>query len=190
MGERVGGPAQLSGGEVRIVELSREEATARRGELVALLQDAVDDGASIGYLPPLREAKAREYFEGITPSIARGERVLLAALEGERLIGMVQLELAAKPNARHRAEVQKLVVHTTRRGKGIGAALMRAAESAALARERTLLVLDTREGDPAATLYARTGWIQAGRIPGYARSASGELTPTLFFYKALGGAAR
>jgi acetyltransferase len=173
-------------GAVRIVELTRDDAVARRAELVALLQDAVDDGASIGFLPPLHLPRAREYLEGITPSIARGERVLLAALDGERLVGMVQLELAGKANARHRAEVQKLVVHTGWRGRGIGAELMRAVERAALARGRTLLVLDTREGDPASSLYARLGWIQAGRIPAYARNAAGALTATLFFYKFAG----
>jgi hypothetical protein len=62
---------------------------------------------------------------------------------------------------------------------------MKAAEERARAESRSLLVLDTREGDPSNLLYTSLGYIEAGRIPGYARSANGELHTTLYYYKIL-----
>ena len=98
----------------------------------------------------------------------------------------MQLELALRPNGRHRAEVQKLMVHTSRRNRGIGSALMREIEKVAAQCERSLLVLDTRQGDTAEGLYLKMGYILAGRIPRYALSATGELHTTSLFYKHVG----
>ncbi len=57
------------------------------------------------------------------------------------------------------------------RRNGIGQLLMQKAEEKAKQKDRSLLVLDTREGDPSNNLYTSLGYIQAGRIPNYARSA-------------------
>jgi ribosomal protein S18 acetylase RimI-like enzyme len=59
-----------------------------------------------------------------------------------------------------------LVLRRARR-QGVGEALMRAAEAAALEAGKTLLVLDTASAD-AERLYDRLGWERAGRIPNYA----------------------
>jgi len=99
----------------------------------------------------------------------------------------VQLAPAGKPNARHRAEVQKLLVLQAFRGQGIGKDLMRTVEAKALQLGRSLLVLDTRQGDPAETLYTRLGYVKAGVIPDYARAPSSDgLDPTVIFYKRIG----
>jgi ribosomal protein S18 acetylase RimI-like enzyme len=102
-----------------------------------------------------------------------------------RVVGSVQLALAMKPNALHRAEVQKLFVLQSQRRRGTGRALMQAVEQTARECERTLLVLDTRQGDAAEQLYRKLGYREAGIIPAYARSATGTLDSTIFFYKAL-----
>ena len=156
------------------------------GPLVKLLQDSVDGGASVGFLPPLKTAEARAYWENVRNAINAGHRVLLVAEIRKRLVGSVQLDLATKPNASHRAEVIKLLVLTESRRKGIARALMQAVEEAALARGRTLLGLDTRRGDAAEKLYRRLGWTQAGVIPRYARNAVGDLDDTVLFYRDLG----
>lgn len=56
-------------------------------------------------------------------------------------------------------------------------------------RGRTLLVLDTRSGDPSESLYTLLGYTTAGVIPGYARSASGQLDATTIMYQHLPPAA-
>jgi ribosomal protein S18 acetylase RimI-like enzyme len=65
----------------------------------------------------------------------------------------------------------------------VGQALMAALEAAAREAGRSLLVLDTRQGDTSELLYAKIGYLKAGTIPGYARSASGELDACVFYYR-------
>jgi ribosomal protein S18 acetylase RimI-like enzyme len=150
-------------------------------QLVDVLIATVDDGASIGFLPPLSREEARSYWEdALGPGV-----ILLVAEEAGRIAGTVQLHLSLKLNGRHRAEIARLMVHPDFRRRGIGRLLMERAEAVAIEQGRTLIVLDTREGDPSNDLYRGVGYIEAGRIPHYARSASGSLDATVFYYKEL-----
>jgi ribosomal protein S18 acetylase RimI-like enzyme len=63
---------------------------------------------------------------------------------------------------------------------------MQIAEEAAVLDQRSLLVLDTRQGDPSNLLYQSLGYEQAGVIPSYAQSANGQLHSTVFYYKVCG----
>jgi ribosomal protein S18 acetylase RimI-like enzyme len=151
------------------------------GELEQLLVEVVAQGASIGFLPPVGQTVAARYWAQVPgPDV-----VLYTAKLNNRIVGTVQLHLCGKQNGLHRAEIAKLMTHPDYRRQGIGRLLMQRAEEGAVAEGRTLLVLDTREGDPSNRLYASIGYIQAGRIPGYARSANGELHATIFYYKCL-----
>lgn len=159
---------------------------AVRSDLVALLQDAVDSGASVGFLPPLTGAEAGAYWDGVGQAIQDGSRVLLVArLPALGLVGTAQLDLAMRANGRHRAEVSKVMVDRRARRQGLGRALMEALEREARRLGRTTLVLDTREGDPSETLYREAGWTRVGVIPRYARSAGGALDGTAIYYKLL-----
>ena len=151
--------------------------------LAALLRDSVESGAALGFVAPLDEAEVAAYWQGVVAAIERGSRILLVARDEQRLLGTVQLDLAWQPNARHRAEVQKLMVHPAVRRRGIGRALLHAVERAARAAGRSLLVLDTRQGDAAEQLYRAQGYTQAGVIPGYARNSDGSLHATVLFYR-------
>jgi ribosomal protein S18 acetylase RimI-like enzyme len=164
---------------------SAAEAESHLPALVSLLRVTVDDGASIGFLPPLSHQDAAAYWREVLPGVADGGRVLIGAVEDGRLLGCVQLALEGRPNARHRAEIQKLMVLPQARGRGLGAALMVAADDAARTAGRTLLVLDTRAGDTAEGLYRRLGWTEAGRIPGFALNAEGGADATVLFYREL-----
>ena len=122
--------------------------------------------------------------------VDRVEWQLLVAKQAGRIVGTVQRHLAAKPNARHRAEVAKLLVHPDVQRRSIGRRLMLAVEQAARREQRSLLVLDTRLGDGSNDLCHALGYSECGRIPGYARSASGRLDTTVLFYKSLDSVAR
>jgi acetyltransferase len=161
-------------------------ARAAEPGLVALLADAVDSGASLGFLPPLVPAAASAYWRTVYAAIETGSRVLLAARGDDgTLVGSAQLELAQRENGRHRAEVAKVMVLRSARRQGIGRSLMLAAEDHARRRGRSTLVLDTRAGDPSERLYASVGWRRVGEIPRYARSAGGVLHATALYYKLL-----
>jgi acetyltransferase len=168
-----------------IERLTEEEARPLVPQLVSLLQDSVHNGSSVGFLPPLESAAAGEYWHETLDEVARGRRILLVSSEAGKVTGAVQLALAARQNALHRAEVQKLLVHTGFRNRGIARALLSAAEEAARAAGRTLLVLDTEQGSVAEKLYEKCGYMRSGVIPQYALSAAGSLITTVVFYKLL-----
>jgi len=155
--------------------------------LVPLLQDVVDDGASIGFLPPLGAEEARQYWESVEGAVQAGGRLLWVARQPDgRVVGSVQLDLEKRANGDHRAELIKLMVHTAARRRGIARDLMRAAEAEAKRLGRTTLFLDTRLGDPSEILYRGLGWQFAGSIPRYARSANGALDANAIYYRLLG----
>ena len=168
-----------------IERLDAQQTAENLPGLVALLQDSVDSGASVGYLPPLSDEDAMDYWHSVIGEVQAQARILWIARQADRLIGTVQLYLEGRPNGRHRAEVQKLLVHTQARRQGVGRALMAALEAAARAAGRSLLVLDTRQGDASELLYAKIGYIKAGTIPDYARSADGGLAASVFYYRRL-----
>jgi ribosomal protein S18 acetylase RimI-like enzyme len=171
---------------ITIETLTPDGADEVEATLVGLLQDAVDAGASVGFLAPLRAGEARAYWRDVVAAMREGRyRLLVARRDGGPPVGTVQLDLATRPNGPHRAEVAKLMVHRAARREGIGHALMRAVEAEARRLGRTTLVLDTREGDPSERLYRRLGWTFAGAIPRWAQSADGALDTTAFYYRLL-----
>ena len=170
---------------ILIRSISAEDGTALLPDLVELLRDSVENGASVGFLLPFSRSSNRAYWEQMLKEIESGNRTLLVAEKNGRVVGSVQLELAAKPNALHRAEVQKLLVHSVHRKRGLGRALMGAIEEVARNLGRTLLVLDTLQGDNGERLYAKCGYVRVGEIPKYASLSDGSLHATVMFYKFL-----
>ena len=169
-----------------IAVLTPGEVAAQLPVLAGLLREAVADGASVGFLPPLAEDEALEYWRGVIAAQREGSRVVLVARWPDgAVIGTVQLDLALRPNGRHRAEVSRLLVARAAQRRGVARALMLALEAEALRLGRTTLVLDTREGDPAERLYQGLGYQRVGAIPQYARSADGTLAATVYYYKLL-----
>lgn len=155
--------------------------------LADVLQDCVDSGASVGFMAPLSRDKALDFWQRAMDSAARGERIVLIAEDDDdgAILGTVQLILAMPDNQPHRADIAKMQVHRRARRRGVGEALMRAAESAAREAGKTLLVLDTVTGSDAERLYTRLGWQRCGVIPGYALFPRGGLCSTTVFYREL-----
>jgi GNAT superfamily N-acetyltransferase len=153
--------------------------------LADLLVDCVEAGASIGFMFPLAPAKAEAFWRRLADPIAAGTRALLIAEDEAGVVGTVQLVLDLPENQPHRADLVKMMVHPRARRRGLGAALMRAAEDMGRDRGRTLLVLDTIPGSDAERLYTRLGWVRVGEIPDYALLARGGLSGTIVFYRRL-----
>jgi GNAT superfamily N-acetyltransferase len=151
--------------------------------LADLLVDSVEDGASVGFMHPLEKAKAVAFWRRVADGVATGERALVIAEDESGIVGTVHLMLALPENQPHRADLTKMLVHPRARRRGLGAALMEAAEEMARDCGRTLLVLDTVTGSDAERLYARLGWIRVGEIPEFALLARGGLWGTVVFYK-------
>lgn len=178
----------MSAAPWRIVRL-RTLSDADIHSLADVLIDCVEGGASIGFMSPLSRERAVGFWQKVAAAVARGERVLLVARDDQGICGTVQLVLDQPDNQLHRADLVKMLVHRRARRHGLGAALMHAAEAAAIEAGRTLLVLDTMTGSDAERLYARLGWQRVGDIPDYARFPDGPLGSTTYYYRELAPAA-
>jgi GNAT superfamily N-acetyltransferase len=168
-----------------ISALSASAAAERLDELAELLLDSVAHGASVNFLADLSRPEARAFWAGAIEDVARGRQILLAAQVDGRVVGTVMLALAPQPNQQHRADVNKLLVHSIARRRGIGAALLAAVEDEADRRGRTLLMLDTVKDSDGERLYATHEWVRYGEVPGHALLPDGTPETTSFFFKRL-----
>jgi GNAT superfamily N-acetyltransferase len=103
------------------------------------------------------------------------------------LVGCTMLIRSRNQNSPHRAEIAKVLVHSSVRRRGVGRALMDAAEARAKADGRWLLILDTEADTPADHFYRSLGWTVLGTMPNHAYKSNGVLAPTTYFYKDLRG---
>jgi GNAT superfamily N-acetyltransferase len=152
--------------------------------LAELLIDCVEGGASVSFMHPLPVTKAVDFWRGVADAVAKGERALLVAEDAGGIAGSVQLILDQPENQPHRADLSKMLVHRRARRQGVGAALLRAAESVGRDCGKSLLVLDTANGD-AERLFASLGWQRVGVIPGFALLPQGGFCDTTLFYRIL-----
>jgi ribosomal protein S18 acetylase RimI-like enzyme len=157
-------------------------------ELADLLADAVEGGASVGFLASPDHAGLVAWWKALAPAVEDGTLLLWAARADDRIVGTVQVRLTSLPNGKHRAELAKLLVHRSARGRGIGRELMRTAERGAAALGITLLVLDTETDSPAEGMYVSLGWTKVGVVPDFALDPGGVMRPTTVFYKAIADA--
>lgn len=172
---------------VEVKSVGSAEINYLSGPLSAIVAETVEDGAAISFMQPFTvEDGARFWRDEVAPEVASGRRRLFAAFHDDAPIGAVQLILALPPNQPHRCEIAKMMVRPNARRRGVGRALLEAAEACARAEGRSLITLDTRTGDVAERLYASCGFSAAGVIPGYALDPDGAaLHGTTYMYKSL-----
>ena len=153
--------------------------------LAVVTMDCVEGGASIGFMASFTRERAIAFWRDVARGVAAGHRALLIAEDARGIAGTVQLIHNLPENQPHRADLAKMQVHRRARRQGLGAALMRAAESTARDLGKTLLVLDTVTGGDAERLYTRLGWVRVGEIPRYALFPNGGYCSTTVFYRDL-----
>jgi ribosomal protein S18 acetylase RimI-like enzyme len=170
--------------EIAIAPLTDEPTI--RSALTEILIETVASGGSVSFMHPLAPEQSDAFWTNSLAAANRGERIILGAFDADNLIGTVTLLLDLPPNQPHRAEIAKMMTRISHRGRGVARALMRAAESMAIARGRTLLVLDTATEDGAAGLYEGLGFTLSGIIPDYALKPHGGLTGTMIYWKRIG----
>lgn len=172
-------PAQLR-------PVTAESFAHYRQGLAELLLDAVEHGASVGFMADLSLAQAYAWCDGLRPDIANGSLLAWVVVQNERVVASAQLALCRKPNGLNRAEVQKLMVRREACGHGLGTQLMNAVEQAARLHRRGLLYLDTEAGSPAEAFYRALDYTRVGELPDYCTTPDGQYRATAIYFKTLG----
>jgi GNAT superfamily N-acetyltransferase len=167
--------------------------------LAALLVDAVEGGASVNFLAGVTPDDAAAWWAARIADIDAGTTTAFVAIERDtegvddlddrrrpgRIVGSTLLIRSRNANSPHRAEIGKVIVHRSARRRGLGRALMAAAEARARVDGRWLLILDTEAGSAADALYRSLGWQVLGTMPNHAYRSDGVLAPTTYFWKDL-----
>jgi GNAT superfamily N-acetyltransferase len=168
---------------VRVEQVNGVEDPELVEGLAEVLADCVAGGASVNFVQPFGIDDARDWWRA---NIGAAQALTWVAREnGGRVVGVVRLMLATQPNAPHRAEVVKLLVHRDARGQGCASQLLDAVEDGARRMGRSTLVLDTETGCPAEGMYARRGWQRIGVIDNFALAADGRMSSTTIMAKYL-----
>ncbi len=170
---------------ITIRPIDAAEANRKLPALSALLVDAVAHGASVNFMAGFTPEEAETYWKRQISGLAAGDRLWMVAERDGATVGTVMCVFAPQPNQPFRADVSKMLVHSSQRRRGIGAMLLAAVEAAALSVGKTMLVLDTGEGSAGDRLYRRCGWTAIGSIPSYAYTTDGRPEAATFFYKQL-----
>ena len=152
--------------------------------LADVLIDVVEGGASVSFMHPFTRDKAIAFWRGVANGVQAGARAIVVAEDEHGICGTAQLILSLPENQPHRADLAKMLVHRRARRRGVGAAVLHAAEDVARELGKTLLVLDTASHD-AERLYERAGWTRVGVIPDYALMPDGAFCDTIVYYRRL-----
>lgn len=165
--------------EIRIDQLNVNDVRQALVSLSEILRATVEAGGAIGFVHPVSQTQARSFWaRDVCSAMECGDRLLWVACVDEdgqaRPAGTIQLILGMPDNQPHRAELAKLMVAPWARRRGLARALVAAAEQAAVQAGRTLMTMDTRQGEGAETLYAAMGYEIAGIIPDYALNPMGD----------------
>ncbi|MFI6860269.1 GNAT family N-acetyltransferase [Streptomyces sp. NPDC050421] len=148
----------------------------RRQALINCWIDVSNAGGAAGFpFPPIDEGDAAPVLEAIVESLAPRTNHLLMALDDDELVGWLNVRRDAYALIAHWGTLHHVQTHTSRRGQGIGSALVK--EAHRMAREDMgleQLHLAARAGEGLETFYESLGWKEIGRWPGALRFGSGD----------------
>jgi GNAT superfamily N-acetyltransferase len=168
---------------IRIDDVAAFEKRIPR--LAEILIDAVDGGAGVSFMKPLAQADAEGFWRGQLEDITAGKTFPIIAEHDGKTVGIVLLMKAWAPNQPHRADIAKMLVHSSYRRRGFATHLIRGLEDKARDLGLKLLTFDAVAGSAAEAFYKRLGFICVGYYPDYAYSGDGKLDGTALFYKKL-----
>ena len=154
-------------------------------ELGALWVAVNQAGGAVGFRPGSPASEVRAAAEQAVEDVRAGRLQLLASRSAGDLVGVVFLRRGVGPVVAHRAEVLRLMVHPDRQGRGLGRALLEAAERHAATLSVEQLLLSTRGGTRLPGYYAELGWTEVGVFPGALRLGPDDVRDEHWFLRAV-----
>ncbi|WP_371791328.1 GNAT family N-acetyltransferase [Streptomyces sp. NBC_01471] len=148
----------------------------RRQALIDCWIEVSNAGGAAGFpFPPIDERDAAPALDAILESLAPQTCRLVMALDGDELLGWLNIRRSTSAVVTHWATLHHVQTRTRRHGQGIGSALMKEAHT--IARDEMdleQLHLAARAGVGLETFYGRLGWKEVGRWPGALRLGPGD----------------
>lgn len=158
-----------------MVEVRRNPPLDRALEaaLVDLWVEVTNAGGAVGFAAPVDAPAVRGVAGDAFRRVREGRDDLVAAFEGDKVLGFGLLTTNELAIARHWASVTRLQRHPAAAHAGIGSALLDALEEAARARGLERVTLTVRGGTGLEGFYLRRGYAVDGRLPGRLRLPGG-----------------
>ena len=123
------------------------------------------DAVALGKLENQVFSSDRISLRSFRRLLRRESAVILAAEQDDRVTGYAMVLFRRNSPV---ARLYSIAIAPRDTGRGLGRALLKAAEDTAIRRQSTSMRLEVREDNSAAIgLYRASGYLPAGRIPGY-----------------------
>ncbi|WP_426560284.1 GNAT family N-acetyltransferase [Angustibacter sp. McL0619] len=141
---------------------------ATRLAVGTLLRAAVAGGAALGWVDPPEQAEVESLLGLVLVDVEKGDAGVALQWAGDQLVGFGYWRRYARPTHRPHADLERVVVRTDHRGRGLGRRLLRELVTSATAAGVEVLTLDVRGDNTAAiALYESAGFATYGRLPGF-----------------------
>ena len=165
-----------------IRRLAAAEVLERKQEFEWLLKDAVKVGGTLGFMLPMTEDKLDRYWSGVARDLEAGERELLAAIEHGKVIGAFQIAYEKAESVSHRADLQKLMVHSSEQRRGVARALLVDALERMPALGVAMYTITTMTGGGSEALVRSLLFTRFGVMPHYGLTPDGKLHDASMHY--------
>ena len=137
--------------------------------LVSMWTDVTNAGGTVGFVAPVSEGDVRPVADAAFARVAAGDDDAVVAFDGDQAVGLGFLVGNGSPMFGHWASIKRLQRHPISRGRGIGAAVLRELEGAALDRGVARVVLTVRGGTGREAFYLAHGYDIDAWLPGRIR---------------------
>lgn len=174
LGEQVRDPKRYAVDSVTIEVIDPADFPALCGRLGELSADAAASGPGLDFRLPFSPADGAAWWQARIDDVTTGRRIVLVARDQGEVVGTVSVNPAQARNQPHRAELDKLMVSSTDRHRGVATRLMAAAATAARARGLSLLTLGCVAGGTQQDFYEALGYTAVGTIPNFSLSPTGR----------------
>ena len=161
-------------------ELDPELDDDLASRLLTIWTDVSNAGGSVGFVPPVTEDDVRPVAAQAFDRVRSGEHRILVGYRADEAVGFLFLEQRPGPLFKHFATVKRLQVHPAFQRRGIGNALLGAAEEAARGLGLEQLHLTVRGGTGTESFYEARGYELKARIPGLIRVGRNDFRDELY----------
>ncbi len=165
-----------------IRRLAASELLERKPEFEWLLKDAVETLGTVGFLLPVTGDKLDRYWSGVARDMEAGRRELFAAIEHGKVLGSLQIAYEKAESTSHRADLQKLIVHSSERRRGIARALLVDALERMPALDVAMYTITTFKEGAAEDLVRGLLFTRFGVMPHYGLTPDGKLHDASMHY--------